>query len=99
MTVETILSRTDSADLAYWHKEACRLSAGLIAICESPKTAGSSVLRSVAYDIALNCMDAETAKYQIRRRAGIADGECALCDIRTKPPVCLVPGCPIDALT
>jgi hypothetical protein len=58
-----------------WHKEACRLSAGLIAICEAPKTVGSSVLRSVAYDVALNCMDGETAKHQILRRAGIANGE------------------------
>jgi hypothetical protein len=48
-----------------------RLSLGLIAIAEAPKTIGSSVLRSIAYDVALNCIDAETAKYQIARRGGL----------------------------
>lgn len=61
------------AEIEKWNADARRLSAGLIAICEAPKTVGSSVLRSVAYDVALNCMDGETAKYQILRRSGIAN--------------------------
>jgi hypothetical protein len=53
----------------YWHADAERLSAGLIAISNAPADALPSALRSVAYDVALNCMDAETATFQIRRRS------------------------------
>ena len=54
-----------------WHEDSCRLSAGLMAISNADKDAPASVLRLIAYDIALNCMDAETAAYQIRRRTDL----------------------------
>lgn len=47
--------------------EARRLSHGLLALAH-PSDAPSGVLRSVAYDIAMNGMDYETAAYQIQRR-------------------------------
>lgn len=53
----------------YWNNDACRLSAGLLAIRGAAETVPASVLRGIAYDVALNCMDAETAKFQIERRA------------------------------
>jgi len=53
------------AERDQWNADARRLSGGLIAISESPKTIGSSVLRSIAYDIALNCIEPDTARFQI----------------------------------
>ena len=32
-----------------------------------------------------------------RAKLLLSDEQCQLCDIRTKPPVCKVPGCPIDS--
>lgn len=58
-------------ELEQMRAERDRLSGGLVALAGAPKTVGSSVLRSVAYDIAMNCIDAETAEFQIKRRAGI----------------------------
>lgn len=55
-------------------QERARLSAGLTAIATAPKTVGSGVLRSVAYDIAFNRIDGETAEFQIKRRAGLVRG-------------------------
>lgn len=60
-----------SAEVRRLHAETCRLSGGLIAITNAPKTVGSSVLRSIAYDIALNCIKPDVAEYQIKRRSGI----------------------------
>lgn len=60
-----------AAEIEQLMAENARLSGGLIAITGAPKTVGSIVLRSVAYDIALNCLDPSTAAFQIERRAGI----------------------------
>lgn len=51
------------------HAEQLRLSQGLCAIAEAPEGAPAAVLRSVAYDIALNCIQPDTARFQIERRA------------------------------
>lgn len=49
--------------------ENARLSAGLIAIHEAAPDVTASVLRGIAYDIALNCVDVDTARFQIVKRA------------------------------
>lgn len=51
--------------------EAQRLSSGLLMISGAPRTAPAAVLRTVAYDIALNCIEPDVAEYQIVRRAGL----------------------------
>lgn len=48
--------------------ETARLSAGLIVIHEAAAHVAASVLRGIAYDIALNRMDPETARFQITVR-------------------------------
>lgn len=63
------MSDSDRED--FWHKCACRLSDGLIAISQANESVPASVLRSVAYDAALNCIDGETVAYQIERRAAL----------------------------
>lgn len=60
-----------AAEIERLRNEQARLSAGLTALNMAPKTAPASVLRSVAYDIAFNLIDAETAEFQIKRRAGL----------------------------
>lgn len=57
------------------NQDARRLSGCLIAIHEAGDDVPSSVLQSIAYDGALNCMDAETAAFQIKRRAALAAPE------------------------
>ena len=52
-----------------WNADARRLSGGLMAIRGADETVPASVLRSVAYDIALNCIEPDVATYQITRRA------------------------------
>lgn len=48
--------------------ENARLSRGLLAIHAASPDVPASVLRSVAYDIALNLISADTAAFQIERR-------------------------------
>ena len=67
------MSDSDRED--FWHKCACRLSDGLIAISQANESVPASVLRSVAYDVALNCIDGETVAYQIERCAALAEKE------------------------
>lgn len=58
-----------------WREDACRLSGGLIAIRNAAPTVPASVLRGSAYDIALNCIDPETAEFQIEARAAKATSD------------------------
>jgi hypothetical protein len=51
-----------------WREDACRLSGGLIAIRNAAPTVPASVLRGIAYDIALNCINPDTAEFQIETR-------------------------------
>jgi len=62
------------ASMRYWIKQHARLSDGLIAIHEASPDVPADVLRGIAYDIVLNCIDPETARFQITRRAGIVCG-------------------------
>lgn len=57
------------------HAEEARLSQGLCAISEAPENAPASVLRSIAHDIALNCIPPDVARFQIERRTGMKVGE------------------------
>jgi hypothetical protein len=59
------------AERDQWHADACRLSSGLMAIRGAPESVPAEVLRGVAYDIALNCMNGDTAEYQIERRTAL----------------------------
>lgn len=54
-----------------WNADARRLSGGLMAIRDAAETVPAFVLRSIAYDIALNCIEPDVAKYQIERRAAL----------------------------
>lgn len=70
--VQAMLARSVNEKLgriATLEAEIKRLSGGLIAIHEASPDVPASVLRGIAYDIALNCIDPETARYQITRRA------------------------------
>lgn len=57
------------AEIERLHAEELRLSQGLCAIAESAPDVSATVLRSVAYDIALNCITPDIARYQIEHRA------------------------------
>jgi hypothetical protein len=48
--------------------ESARLARGLLAIHGAADDVPASVLRSVAYDIAMNCIGADMAEFQIERR-------------------------------
>lgn len=66
-----------------WNAESRRLSSGLLAIHAAPASATTAALKSVAYDIALNCIDAETSAFQIERRSAqtpVFDYRCDCCD-------------------
>ncbi len=52
-----------------WNADSVRLSSGLIAINVADPSVPASVLRSVAYDIALNCITRDVAEFQITERA------------------------------
>jgi hypothetical protein len=52
-----------------------RLRDGLLALAH-PSDAPNGVLRSIAYDIVMNSMDGETAKYQIERRTRLHAEKC-----------------------
>lgn len=56
-----------------WNNDARRLSGGLVAIAEAADGVAASVLRSVAYDVALNCIEPDVARYQIERRAAASE--------------------------
>lgn len=56
------------AKIARWNKDARKLAGGLLAIYNADPGIPADVLRGIAYDIALNCIDPETAKYQIVAR-------------------------------
>lgn len=60
------------AERECWNRDARRLSGGLLAIRNAAENVPASVLRGIAYDIALNCIDPDTAAYQIERRAALA---------------------------
>lgn len=66
-----------------WNAQTRRLSGGLLAIYSAPSAAPAAVLRSVAYDIALNCIKPDTAEYQIVRRAGLDLAAAALAPNQT----------------
>lgn len=51
--------------------EAARLSGGLIAINQADPSVPAEVLRGIAYDIALNCIEPDVAEFQIARRAAL----------------------------
>lgn len=55
------------------HAEELRLSQGLCAIAEAGENVPASVLRSIAYDIALNCITPDVARFQIERRATLKE--------------------------
>lgn len=56
------------------HAEELRLSQGLCAIADAGENVPASVLRRIAYDIALNCITPDMARFQIERRAALKDG-------------------------
>jgi hypothetical protein len=58
-----------SAECEFWNADARKLSGGLLAIHGAAETVPASVLRGIAYDVALNCMDPQTAHSQIAIRA------------------------------
>jgi len=62
--------KREDAD-AYWHKKAARLSGGLIAINQADPSVPAEVLRGIAYDVALNCIEPDVAEFQITRRAAL----------------------------
>lgn len=53
--------------------EIARLRDGLGAIRDAPSDVPAKILRDIAYDIGLNCIDGETAVFQITRRAALAE--------------------------
>ena len=55
------------------HAEEHRLSQGLCAIAEAGENVPASVLRGIAYDIALNCITPDVARFQIERRAALKE--------------------------
>lgn len=65
------------AERDQWNADARRLSGGLLAIRNAPEDAPSEVLRGVAYDIAMNCLDPDTAAFQIERRAALNNQQLA----------------------
>lgn len=66
------IALTCEKEVFRWNQDARRLSGGLLAINAAEKSVPASVLRSVAYDICLNCLLPEVAEYQITRRAALA---------------------------
>lgn len=64
--------RQAEAERDEWNRDARRLSGGLCAIHGAPANATVGALKSVAYDIALNCIEPETARFQIEKRSGDA---------------------------
>lgn len=61
--------RTAERDM--WNQDARRLSGGLLKIRAAPDHVPASVLREIAYDIALNCLPPDVAEFQIERRAAL----------------------------
>lgn len=54
-------------DRDYWLSDGRRLAGGLIAITKA-KQSSAEVIRSVAYDIVLNCLPPEAAEHQLKVR-------------------------------
>lgn len=52
-----------------WNGQAQQLSGGLLAIHSAPEGVTIEAARSVAYDIALNCIKPDVAAFQLERRS------------------------------
>ena len=52
-----------------WNKQARQLSGGLLAIHSAPDGVTIGAARSVAYDVALNCIKPDIAEFQLVRRS------------------------------
>jgi|GEM_PF-4974407 len=53
-----------------WNSQTRQMSGGLLAIHEAPEGVTIEAARSVAYDIALNCIKPDVAAFQLVRRSG-----------------------------
>lgn len=55
------------------HGDVCRLRDGLTALNHAGSGVTVAAMRSVAYDIALNCIPGDVAEFQLLKRSGLTE--------------------------